>query len=209
MNTTTLILKEWSLISSWSIATPWEFSCCYSCSVSQSCLTLWDPIDYSMPGFPVLHQLPCSSQTHVHWVSCQFLDSIPRLIESQTLEVDQVACVTTSFQVVENHSPFRIRTNQNKPFDMQTWRGWGKKRKKKERKTDFQLGKQAEAGSRFFFFHCHGFDPYNSALWYASLKKNAKRQRKFCPWPNQGNRNRICTCIYDFCWNIPSTRLGH
>ena len=123
MNTTTLILKERSIISSWSITTPWEFSCCCSCSVAQSCLTLWDPMDYSMPGFPVLHQLPEFVQTHVHWVSCKFLDSIPRLTESQTLEVDQVACVVTSFQVVENHSPFRIRTNQNKPFDMQTWRG--------------------------------------------------------------------------------------
>ena len=28
------------------------------CSLSQSCLTLCDPMDYSMPGFPVLHYLP-------------------------------------------------------------------------------------------------------------------------------------------------------
>ena len=27
--------------------------CC--CSVTQSCRTLCDPMDYSMPGFPVLH----------------------------------------------------------------------------------------------------------------------------------------------------------
>ena len=27
-------------------------------SVTQSCLSLWDPIDCSMPGFPVHHQLP-------------------------------------------------------------------------------------------------------------------------------------------------------
>ena len=26
----------------------------FSCSVAQSCLTLWDPMDCSMPGFPVL-----------------------------------------------------------------------------------------------------------------------------------------------------------
>ena len=25
------------------------------CSVAQSCPALWDPMDYSMPGFPVLH----------------------------------------------------------------------------------------------------------------------------------------------------------
>ena len=35
----------------------------------QSCPTLYDPMDCSMPGFPVLHQLPELAQTHVHWVS--------------------------------------------------------------------------------------------------------------------------------------------
>ena len=37
-------------------------------SVSQSCLTLCDPINHSMPGLPVHHQLLESTQTHVHWV---------------------------------------------------------------------------------------------------------------------------------------------
>ena len=31
-------------------------SCC--CSVAQSCPTLCEPMDYSTPGFPVLHHLP-------------------------------------------------------------------------------------------------------------------------------------------------------
>ena len=39
-----------------------EEHCC--CSVTQSCPTLYDPIDYSMPGFPVLHCLPELAQTH-------------------------------------------------------------------------------------------------------------------------------------------------
>ena len=34
-------------------------------SVPQSCLTLCDPMDCSMPGFPVHHQLPELAQTHV------------------------------------------------------------------------------------------------------------------------------------------------
>ena len=38
-------------------------------SVSQLCLTLWDPMDWSMPGFPVHHQLLESTQTHVHRIS--------------------------------------------------------------------------------------------------------------------------------------------
>ena len=38
-------------------------------SVTQSCPTLCDPMDCSMTGFPVHHQLPELTQTHVHWVS--------------------------------------------------------------------------------------------------------------------------------------------
>ena len=45
-------------------------SFCFSqfSSVAQSCLTLCDPMDCSMPGFPVHHQLPEIAQTHVHRV---------------------------------------------------------------------------------------------------------------------------------------------
>ena len=38
-------------------------------SVTQSCPTLCNPLDHSTPGFPVHHQLPEFSQTHVHQVS--------------------------------------------------------------------------------------------------------------------------------------------
>ena len=37
--------------------------------VTQSCPTLCNPMDCSMPGFPVHHQLWEFTQTHVHWVS--------------------------------------------------------------------------------------------------------------------------------------------
>ena len=37
-------------------------------SVAQSCPTLCDPMDCSMPGLPVDHQLLDLVQTHVHWV---------------------------------------------------------------------------------------------------------------------------------------------
>ena len=49
--------------------------CC--CSISQSCPTLWDPIDCSMLGFPVPHHLPDLAQTHVHWVSDAIQPSYP------------------------------------------------------------------------------------------------------------------------------------
>ena len=50
------------------------FSCCITtcqkpcgCSVAKSCLTLCNSMDYSMPGFPVLHYLLDFDQTHDHW----------------------------------------------------------------------------------------------------------------------------------------------
>ena len=45
--------------------------------VIQSCLTLWNPMDCRMPGFPVHHQLPELIQTHVHWVSDAIQPSHP------------------------------------------------------------------------------------------------------------------------------------
>ena len=35
-------------------------------SVAQLCPTLCDPMNHSTPGLPVHHQLPESTQTHVH-----------------------------------------------------------------------------------------------------------------------------------------------
>ena len=39
--------------------------------VAQSYLTLCNPMNRSTPGLPVHHQLPESTQTHVHWVGYQ------------------------------------------------------------------------------------------------------------------------------------------
>ena len=47
-----------------------SFICC--CSVSQSCLAPCDPMNCSMPGFPIHQQFPELAQTHVH----QFGDAI-------------------------------------------------------------------------------------------------------------------------------------
>ena len=48
-------------------------------SVTQSCPTLCDPMDCSMPGFPVHHQLPDLTQTHVHQVGDAIQPSHPLL----------------------------------------------------------------------------------------------------------------------------------
>ena len=44
------------------------FPCCCR-SVAQSCLTVCDPMNCSMPGFSVLHHLQEFAQTPVHWVN--------------------------------------------------------------------------------------------------------------------------------------------
>ena len=46
-------------------------------SVQSLSLTLCDPMDCSTPGLPVNHQLPESTQTHVHWVGDAIQPSHP------------------------------------------------------------------------------------------------------------------------------------
>ena len=46
-------------------------------SLAQSCPTLCDPMDCSMLGVPVCHQLPEFTQSHVHWVSDAIQPSHP------------------------------------------------------------------------------------------------------------------------------------
>ena len=64
-----------------------SFSCC---SVTQSCLTLCDPIDCSTPGLPVIYHLPEPAQAHVqsqwchpnHLVLCHPLLLVPSTFPS-------------------------------------------------------------------------------------------------------------------------------
>ena len=46
-------------------------------SVTQSCLTLCDPMNHSSPGLPVHHQLPEFTQTHAHRVGDAIQPSHP------------------------------------------------------------------------------------------------------------------------------------
>ena len=46
-------------------------------SVAQSCLTPCNPMNHSMPGLPVHHQLPEFTQTHVHRVGDAIQPSHP------------------------------------------------------------------------------------------------------------------------------------
>ena len=72
-------------------------------SVAQLCPTLCDPMDCSIPGFPVHHQLPELAQTHVHRVGDAIQPFHPLSSPSSpTFSLSQ-------HQGLSNKSVFRIR----------------------------------------------------------------------------------------------------
>ena len=57
------------------------FACC-CCSIAKSCLILFNRMDCSTPGFPVLYPLPEFAQTRVHWFGDAIQPSHPLLSPS-------------------------------------------------------------------------------------------------------------------------------
>ena len=58
-------------------------------SFAQSCPTLCDPMDCSMPGLPVHHQVPKFTQAHVHWVGGAIQPSYPLSFPSSAFSLSQ------------------------------------------------------------------------------------------------------------------------
>ena len=69
-------------------------------SVTQSCPTLWNPMDCSTPGIPVHHQLLELTQTYLHWVG----DGIDHLILCRPLLLPP--SIFPSIRVFSNKSVF-------------------------------------------------------------------------------------------------------
>ena len=69
-------------------------------SVAQLCPTLCDPMDCSLPGFPVHHQLPGLVQTRVHQVGDAIQPSHPLLL---------LPSIFPSIRVFSNESVLCIR----------------------------------------------------------------------------------------------------
>ena len=72
-------------------------------SVTQSCLTLCDPMNRSTPGLPVNHQLPESTQTHGHRVGDAIQPSHPLSSPSPP------APIPPSIRVFSNESTLHMR----------------------------------------------------------------------------------------------------
>ena len=79
-------------------------------SVTQSCLTLCDPMDCSTPGLPVLHQLQELARTHVHLV----MMPSNHLILCYTLLL--LPSVFPSIRVCSNESVLHIRWSKYQSF---------------------------------------------------------------------------------------------
>ena len=80
-------------------------------SVAKLCLTLCNTIDYSMPGFPVLHYLLEFAQPHVHWVNDAIQPSHPLSSPSPALKSKD-----PSISVFSNESFLRIRWTKDWSF---------------------------------------------------------------------------------------------
>ena len=72
-------------------------------SVAQSCLTLWNPMNCSMPGLPVQNQLPEFTQTHVSWVGDAIQPCHP------LLPLLFLPSIFPSIRVFSNESALHIR----------------------------------------------------------------------------------------------------
>ena len=104
----------------------------YFSSVTQSCLTLCDPINHSTPGLPVHYQLLETTQTHVHQVGDAIQPSHPLLSPSPpTLNLSQD--LAGSFQMSQlSHQMAKVLKFQFKsvlPMNIQDrsplgWTGW-------------------------------------------------------------------------------------
>ena len=76
---------------------------CFCCSAAQSCPALWNPMECSIPGFPVLHYLMEFAETHVHWVDDAIQPSQPLSLSSPP------ASNFSSTRVFPSESTLRIR----------------------------------------------------------------------------------------------------
>ena len=101
-------------------------------SVAQSCLTLCDPMDCSMPGLPVHHQLPKFTQTHVLQVGDAIQPSHSLLSPSPlTFNLSKhqglFQWVSSSHQVAKVYWSFSFSispSNEHQDWCPLGWTGW-------------------------------------------------------------------------------------
>ena len=106
----------------------WKFSSVQFSLVAQSCLTICDPMNRSMPGLLVLHQLPESTQTHVYWVGDAIQPSHPLSFPSSpALNLSQHQSFPTSQLFASGGQRTGVSASTSiLPVNIQDWcpKGW-------------------------------------------------------------------------------------
>ena len=74
-------------------------------SVAHVCPTPSNPMDWSMPGFPVHHQLSELTQTHVYWVDDAIQQSHPLSSPSPTFDLFLASRVFSNKSVLQIRWP--------------------------------------------------------------------------------------------------------
>ena len=134
-------------------------------SVDQSCLTLCDPMDCSRSGFPVHHQLPEFTQTHVHRVGntiqpfhLLLSPSPPAFNLSQ--HQDLFRWVSSSHQVAKvlefqlQHQSSREYSGLISPrFDPQVWLVWSCSPRNSQESSPTPQFKSIDLALSFYTLH--------------------------------------------------------
>ena len=100
---------------------PLQWNMHHFSSVTQSCPTLWDPMDCSTPGFPVHHQLWELIQTHVHWVgdaiqSSHLLSSLSPPAFNLSQHQGLFQWVSSSYQVAKKYWSFSFSISPSNEY---------------------------------------------------------------------------------------------
>ena len=98
-------------------------------SVAQSCPTLCNSMNHSMPGLPIHHQFPEIIQTHAHWVSDAIQPSHPLSSPSPpalslSQHQDLFQWVSSSHQVAKVSAATSVLPVNIQDWSPLRWTGW-------------------------------------------------------------------------------------
>jgi len=150
-------------------------------SVAQSCLTLCDPMNCSMPGLPVHHQLPEFTQTHVHRVGDAIQPSHP--LSSPSPPAPNPSQHQSLFQWVNSsHEVAKVLEFQQILFSMVKTESIPLKIRNKTRVSTFATIIQHNSGI-----------PSYSEQWWQINKRNPYQKRRnkaltVCKWHDTVHR---------------------
>ena len=192
----------------------------HHCLVAKSCLSLYNLMDCSMPGFPVLHHLLEFAQTHVHRVSDAIQPSHPLSSPSPpalnlSQHQDLFQWVGSSHQVAKGkHTPEQI------PGHIFLW--WSSKHQSHSLNQSTPGGSEAEQEmlwgswapkpfrvSGFSFVESQLQPPWSSLCSKGQFKQLLTKERRGCRVKGGEATNQQCSlgtgswfCLQGYVWAL-------